>query len=142
MRVIDKKSSVLIIEDDPSVSDALSELIESWGYQVVVAESLPLARIKINNQKFNIILLDLLLKKTSSVILLEQIRGNLSSINHSTPIILHSGNLETDLFKKYHGEISDALVKPSSSEIIKEKLALWCNKKHTPPAPAKAASKD
>jgi len=127
---LEKKPSILLIEDDEEISSILAELIEMWGYQVVKAPTLPLALIKVNNQKFNIIILDLVLKKVSGTKLLEQIRRNSSSMNNTTPIILHSGNIETDLFTRYRGEINDALVKPSPNDLIKEKLAFWVDKKH------------
>jgi CheY-like chemotaxis protein len=130
---IDKRPSILLIEDDDEISSILAELMESWGYQVVKAQTLPSALIKVNNQKFNIIILDLILKKVSGIKLLEQIRRNSNSMNNATPIILHSGNLETDLFSRYKGEINDALVKPSPNDLIKEKLAFWVDKKHVSP---------
>lgn len=128
-----KKPSILLIEDDEEIASILAELMESWGYQVVQAQTLPLASIKVSNQKFNLIILDLLLKKVSGTKLLDQIRRNNNSMNHSTPIILHSGNIETDIFTRYKGEINDALVKPSPSDLIREKLAFWVEKKHVSP---------
>ena len=62
MSILDKKQSILLIEDDEEISSILAELMEAWGYQVIKAQTLPSALIKVNNQKFNIIILDLVLK--------------------------------------------------------------------------------
>lgn len=134
MAVTDKKKpSILIIDDEDEITQALMELIEAWGFSAFTAPTLPSALIKVNNQKFNIIILDIMLRKISGLKLLEQIRRNSASMNFTTPIILHSGHIDTHIFDRYKGEIDDALVKPSGTDLIKEKILYWAERRHAGP---------
>ena len=92
--ISEKKKCVLVIDDEEEIVNTLTEMIEQWDYTVVSAQTLPAALIKVNNQKFNVIILDVMLKKVSGIKILEQIRKNHMSMNHHTPVLLHSGYLE------------------------------------------------
>lgn len=125
-----KKKSILLIDDDEDFLALTAELIKSIGYNVVYAHTLPLSLIKVNNQSFNVILLDLCLKRVSGLKVLEQIRRNHLSMNHNTPIILLSGNIDPHIMKDYKHEIDDAMVKPVPLELLQTKLNAWDEKKH------------
>jgi CheY-like chemotaxis protein len=130
----EKKKSILIIDDENEVLESLMEIILQWDYTVVVAQTLPAALIKINNQKFNVILLDIMLKKVSGLKILDLIRRNHMSMNHDTPVILHSGHIDPNIIQCHKGEFNDALVKPAEMSVIKEKIDLWETKKHYSPS--------
>lgn len=130
--VKNERLSVLIIDDDNDILLALTEVVETLEYTAVAAQTVPMALIKINNQSFNCILLDLHLKKVSGLKLVQQIRRNGHSRNHDTPIILHSGHLETALLDQQKKDIDDAIVKPASLNVIREKITFWSQRKHIP----------
>ncbi len=126
-----KKKSILLIDDEDDILCLMEEMITQLDYNVVCAKTVPSALIKINNQYFILILLDLCLKKVSGLRVIDQIRRNHLSMNNNTPIILHSGHIEPSIMKKYSHEIDDALVKPVSLEILQKKLLAWDEKKHS-----------
>lgn len=126
-----KKKSILLIDDDEDFLTITAELIKSIGYNVVCAHTLPLSLIKINNQAFNVILLDLCLKKVSGLKVIDQIRRNHLSMNHNTPIVLLSGHIDPHIMKDYKHEIDDAMVKPAPLELLQTKLNAWDEKKHS-----------
>lgn len=126
----DKKKSILIIDDEEDILSTLTSIITGFEYTAVCAQTLPAALIKVNNQAFNVILLDVRLKHDSGLKVVDQIRRNHMSMNHETPLILHSGNIDPDLIDRYRMDIDDALVKPASIDTIRNKLQLWDSKKH------------
>lgn len=127
---VDKKHTLLIVEDQQDLLESLTDLFASWDYNVVQAQTLQDALSKVVNQKFSVIFLDIMLQKTNGLKVLEQVRRNVSNVNFQTPIILHSASIEMDIFDQYKGDFNDAIVKPSDVEHIKKKIEYWVNKKH------------
>lgn len=54
----DSKPSILITEDDAAVREALTEVLTSEGYTVVVVSNIEAARDEIRRQPFTVLLLD------------------------------------------------------------------------------------
>ena len=129
-----KRPSILIIEDDEDLSEALAEIVHNFHFVPITADTIPLALIKINNQTFDTILLDLCLKNASGLKFVQQIRRNYLSRNHDTPIILHSGQIEEKVIDQQKVDIDDAIVKPANLELLKEKLTYWSQRRHLPAA--------
>lgn len=129
-----KRPSILIVEDDEDLSQALSEIIHNFQFIPITANTIPLALIKINNQTFDAILLDLCLKNASGLKFVQQIRRNYLSRNHDTPIILHSGHIQENVLDQQKIDIDDAIVKPANIELLQEKLIYWSQRRHTPAA--------
>lgn len=128
--MIKKKQPILIIDDEEDILNALSEILNELNFLPVAAQTLPTALIKINNQCFSTILLDICLKKVSGLKIVDQIRRNYLSMNHDTPIIFHSGHIESDILDKYKNDVDDAIVKPVDIFLMNEKLSYWTNQKH------------
>lgn len=124
------KKIVLLVESQLELRHSLQEMMISWDYRVVATDSIQNAIQKTANQKFNLILLDLAFHKISALKLLEQIRRSDLNMNYFTPLIIHSDQLEVDIFYKYKGEFNDALIKPSSIDTIKAKIDYWVQRKH------------
>ncbi len=125
-----EKKIILLVEYQPELRHSLQEMMETWGYRVVATDSIQNAIQKSANQKFNLIILDLSFHKTSALKMLEQIRRSNLNMNYFTPLILHSDQLEIDIFHKYKGEFNDALIKPSTTDTIKGKIEYWAQRKH------------
>ncbi len=121
--------TLLLVEDDLDVGESLLDLIVGWGYRCQHAVSFSEAITKLNNQKFDLIILDVVLKNMSGLRAVDIVRQE-SHPNRETPILLHSANLDGNILKTYATEISEALVKPAPLLGLKEKLAYWAEKKH------------
>jgi DNA-binding NtrC family response regulator len=66
---------VLVVDDDPPVRNACSEIATSLGYATQSAESVPAARLALAHSSIDILLLDLKLPGGGGLALLEDIRA-------------------------------------------------------------------
>jgi two-component system response regulator HydG len=66
---------VLVVEDDPSVRRACSEIAASLGFAAHSADSVPAARASLANEQVDLVLLDLKLPGGGGLLLLEEIRA-------------------------------------------------------------------
>jgi two-component system response regulator GlrR len=112
-----EKLSILIVDDEPSVGDALRLVLESNGYEVVLAtkgqEGIELAR----QRDFGFSVVDLFLTDTSGF----QVIKDLLTLQPGIPILLISAHGSPQVFDeaKRLGAIG-ALAKPfSPAEILK-----------------------
>jgi len=73
MAMIDKK--VLVVDDDPDIADAISMILESKGYQVVIAHDGIECLNKLGTQKPDLIILDLLMPKMDGFAVYKELRS-------------------------------------------------------------------
>ena len=125
---------ILLVEDELDLAEALSEAITSWHYKVLAVDSLRSANEKLRNEKFGIIILDLQLDKKSGVAIIDAIRENPASLNHTTPVFIHSGYIDQNVIGNYRVAISEFLVKPLDMSTLKGKIDHWIKIRHEPPA--------
>ncbi len=85
---------ILIVDDDQELRDMLNEYLTEKGYQVTMAWDGSNALSKIQNEKFNTIILDLKMPKINGLDCLKGIRE--CNFNNSTPVIVLSGNFTKD----------------------------------------------
>jgi DNA-binding response OmpR family regulator len=111
-----KKISVFLAEDDDLLAKSMANLLVSKGLQVLVADSVKTARVKLDNQKFAVLILDIQLKDGNTLELIREIRNDRKGPNKDTPIILTSGLLDKSLINTLGHYVQDALVKPFKSE--------------------------
>lgn len=86
---------ILVVEDDPSTRNAWSELIDSWGYQIIAAEDGVRALELVHLTEPDILLLDLKLPRKDGLEVLAELRDQ----GAQQPTIIVSGE----------GEIPDAV---------------------------------
>ena len=115
---------ILIAEDDPQFLDALAARLSLEGFRVMKAAKLSEALIKLSNQRFDCLLLDLRFGNSSSESLIHQIRSDKSHFNFKTPILLMSGFLEKDLIVRVGREVTRFLVKPFDIEVMVSEVRL------------------
>jgi len=115
---------ILIIEDDLYFAQALNEALTELGYIVMTSGRPSDALVKLKNQKFNCVLLDLQLPGSSGIKVMQQMRGttNIEPLNMSTPIILMSGHLEVESVKAAAGKVQAVLAKPFDLSSILAKV--------------------
>lgn len=124
------EKAILLVEDDVDILESFQEIIKSWGYKVYTAPSFSEATNKINNQKFDLILLDVQLGNISGLRVVDVVRRNMSNMNNTTPIILHSGHLDMAMIQSYKTDISEALIKPVTLNKLREKINQWVGTRH------------
>jgi DNA-binding NtrC family response regulator len=66
---------LLIVDEDPGVRKACSEIAAGMGFMTLVAESLPSARAILARQSIDLLLLDLKLPGRAGLVLLEEMRA-------------------------------------------------------------------
>ena len=111
---------ILIVDDDDSLRESMVSILESEGYMLDVAKSGQEAELKIRNNVYNLILLDIRLPDISGIELLAKI--NEYSF-HMKKIIL-TGFPDTDSAIKSVNKKADAyLVKPFDPEKLLEVIA-------------------
>lgn len=106
---------VLLVEDDKALATALvAELSNTYGLKVIWASTFSDAMMKLNNQKFACLLLDLRLEKHSGMKLIFHVRNAhvKKHLNAQTPIILMSGYLQGDVVVNAAKYVQGVIAKP------------------------------
>lgn len=102
---------VLIVDDEPELSDSVAWRLEQAGFQVDVVRTGPAALASIQAERPDVILLDLVLPGMSGIDVLQAIRRNSDDI----PVILVSGRSEeADRVVALEIGADDFVVKPFS----------------------------
>lgn len=85
----DRKPLILVVEDDPSVQSLMRYLLESEGYDVVIARDGLEGLVKMELQHPSLMILDLMMPNVSGDRVLQEIRSDprLASV----PILVVSG---------------------------------------------------
>lgn len=79
-----KKMDILVIEDDPDVGHLLYRILSKRNFNVYTATNGEIASEYIQQQKFDLILLDVMLPKKKGTTILKEIRAD----KNTTPVIL------------------------------------------------------
>jgi DNA-binding response OmpR family regulator len=104
-----QKVKILIVEDDPFISDIYSVELENKGYEVVLAVDGEEAMQKINSGAFSLVLLDILMPKKDGFSVLNEIKAN---PNLKTPVIVLSNlGRKEDISKALDMGASDYIIK-------------------------------
>jgi len=80
----EKKNTVLVVDDDPAHRTMLSTLLAGWGYEAHEADDGSTAIEKVNDQPYDLILMDIRMIKMSGLEALAEIK----TINPAIPIII------------------------------------------------------
>lgn len=112
---------VLIVEDEVDISDFLKLMCEECGVRAIVVDSATAADEKLRNQKFDLVFLDINLRRGTGVGIVEKIRGD-RHLNQETPVILTSGNIDKEVLDQIGKKIQGAIVKPIMPKKISETL--------------------
>jgi DNA-binding NtrC family response regulator len=81
---------ILVIEDDPDITNILIDLLLDMGYRVTTAENAVTALEQLKKEYFDLITLDLRLPDMNGNDLLKELERRL----YSLPVIVISANLE------------------------------------------------
>jgi DNA-binding response OmpR family regulator len=107
---------VLIIEDDPRVLDILAELVEGFGHDVVRATTGAAGLAVADRERFDLIMLDLLLPDLHG----ESVLRRLAEADGRRPIIVLTGSIDPS-FERRGLELGafDIVRKPVGFEELK-----------------------
>jgi len=113
---MNKNSTILVVDDDNAHRTMLRTLIGGWGYEIDDADDGAVAIKKVNEQSYDLILMDVRMVKISGLEALEKIK----SFNPAIPIIIMTAysSVETavDALKK---GAHDYLTKPLDFDKLK-----------------------
>lgn len=99
---------ILLVDDEPSIHEPLSDYLRQNGYEVTVAERVAAAREKLDELPIALILLDIMMPGEDGLSMTRQVRAQ-----STTPIILLTAKAEeTDRIVGLEMGADDYLVKP------------------------------
>lgn len=104
-----EKIAVLIVEDDENLALALTDNLEQEDYHVVRASTGEKANLYIQDKKFDVIVLDVMLPDTDGYKLCQKWRKQGCD---SMIIMLTARSLEDDIVKGFDAGVDDYVVKP------------------------------
>lgn len=79
--------SILIVDDNPNMSSLLTEMLEIFEYDSVMADDGEAALRELENQKFSLVITDMKMPNMSGLELLEKVREKYPGL----PVVLISG---------------------------------------------------
>jgi len=110
---------ILIVEDDFDIQELLQNFLQEAGYEIVVANDGIEALTLFPSNKFDLILLDIMLPKVDGFAVCELIRKQ-----SSIPIIMLTAlNGEEEQIKGLDLQVDDYIIKPFSMPILIRKIA-------------------
>lgn len=107
-------SKVLIVEDVPEMSSLMDLYLKKDGYETVIAESGERALLEINENKFDLIILDLNLPGIDGFQCLKLIREE----KHTPVLIVSARDDDDDVIKGLNLGADDYIPKPFSPRIL------------------------
>jgi len=106
------KNKILLIDDDPSISDLYKERLEMDGFEVTIAVNGSEAIEFLSDKKFDLILLDIMMPSIGGLDVLDVIKSK--EQYRDTPVIMLTALIDEEPHKK-------SLIKGASDYIIKTK---------------------
>lgn len=95
---MDNQKRILIVEDDQFLREFYQELLQTEGYAIDVAADGDTALYKLQNNVYNLALLDIMLPKKDGVQILRDLKVHPAKSSHTTIVVLT--NLGQDLVIK------------------------------------------
>ena len=121
----EKKSKVLVIEDDYATSKLLSNYLNKWGYEPTIVNSGEQALKMVAKESYLAILMDIVLPDANGFELIKKIKEN--KLNKNTPVIVCS--VEAEQQKAFLMGAVEYFVKPIKYKFLVEVLTSYKLKK-------------
>ena len=110
---------ILIVDDNPYFSQAVSNVLEEFGYKVAVEQSALSVMTSITREKPDLILLDLRMPKVGG----KEVIKTLQRKGIETPIVIVSGFLREEDFLVFRKQgVKHFLAKPLDTETLLAKV--------------------
>lgn len=121
--------TILIIDDEEQLANLMAMKAGKSGFKCVISNSISDASLKLSNQKFDGIILDMRLGARSGEQIVTLVRETVNSLNKNTPIIVVSAFLEPDIVKRIGTKVQGMFTKPVDVPQLLLKLQELCFKK-------------
>ena len=123
----DKRFRILLAEDDPNTQKILPKLLKHYGYQVDVSCNGKEALLALQNNDYDLVLMDCMMPEMSGYEVTTIVRDQTSSVlRHDIPIIALTGNaMKHDIELCTASGMNDHLSKPLILGDLLTKLDNW-----------------
>jgi DNA-binding response OmpR family regulator len=127
-------AKILVIDDDPDILDAVTMILESQGYQVVTAQNGLEGLAKIEAEKPDLMILDLLMPKMDGFALYKELQDPKWAKHKDMPILILTSVREEASRRRYEletgGELDadDYIEKPFSPDILLKRVGKFIKK--------------
>ncbi|SKB75548.1 Response regulator receiver domain-containing protein [Salegentibacter holothuriorum] len=118
---MEKTTKILVVDDDSGIGEMLKTLLEFYGYEVIVTEKPLLAEELIQQEKIDLVLLDMLISGVDGTDVCAGIRQN-PEIG-KTPVLMMSALHDAGPKCKAAGA-NDFIAKPFEVEDLTEKIEI------------------
>ncbi len=119
---------ILVVDDDPDILDAVTMILESQGYQVVTAQNGLEGLAKIEAEKPDLMILDLLMPKMDGFALYRELNDPKWLKYKGMPILILSSVREEASRRRYELEtgaelgVDDYIEKPFSPDVLLKRV--------------------
>lgn len=104
--------TILIVDDEDQLAELMAMKASKSGFHCITSDSVSDASMKLTNQKFDGIILDMRLGARSGESIINLARETVNSLNKSTPIIVVSAFLDPELLAKISTMVQGMFTKP------------------------------
>lgn len=113
MAIKKRKIKLLLVEDDPNLSEVIKDLLDLAGYEIKLCRDGAEAYLYFKKFTFDICLIDVMMPKMDGFVLAEEIRR----LNRDVPIIfLTAKSMNEDKVRGFKVGCDDYITKPFSTE--------------------------
>jgi DNA-binding response OmpR family regulator len=125
-------ASVLLVEDDKNLREALAETLTDEGYAVVTAKTLAEARAQLTRSSPDVLVLDLMLPDGDGSTLCRELKQGGAA---TRVLMLTARSLEDDVVKGFGDGADDYVAKPYRLKELLARIAALARRASTPRAP-------
>ncbi len=120
--MIDDNYSLLIVDDNAMNRDILARQLEREGYTITTADGGKKALELVNREKFDLVLLDILMPDIDGYEVLEQLKGNAAT--RDVPVVMLTAVHEMDsVVRCFEMGVEDYLTKPFNMPFVKSRIS-------------------
>jgi DNA-binding response OmpR family regulator len=122
-RMNQDKSKILVVDDNQDIRELVAHILDADGFHVFSAADGENARAILQNNRVDLILLDVMMPGTSGLELLSEIRTGPLKSHREVPVIIITAMAGTDDIDKALAIGADSyIVKPFRGALIREKV--------------------
>jgi DNA-binding NtrC family response regulator len=106
--------SILIIDDDPDVTDIIKRILKSEGYKVYTANDLDQAKVVITENNIHLVIMDLLLPGQDGALMVEELK----KVDEKLKIIFLTGHYNFFEVECIGLDVYKVFLKPVDAEVL------------------------
>ena len=128
---------ILIVDDDPDITDALSMILESKGYEVITAQDGLEGLANLKAEKPDVMILDLLMPKMDGFAVCKELQDPRWSKYRDVRILILTSVREEASRRRYELEtglelnVDDYVEKPVSPDVLLDRVEKLIKKKQS-----------